>query len=57
VGTPAITTRGFGVEETVQLTHWMCDILDGLEHGNSEQIIAEVKAKVLDVCQRFPVYQ
>jgi glycine hydroxymethyltransferase len=57
VGTPAITTRGFGEEETVQLTHWMCDILDGLEHGNSEQIIAEVKAKVLDVCQRFPVYQ
>jgi glycine hydroxymethyltransferase len=57
VGTPAITTRGFGIEETVQLTHWMCDILDGLEHGNSEQIIAEVKAKVLDICQRFPVYK
>jgi len=57
VGTPAITTRGFGVEETVQLTHWMCDILDGLEQGNSEQIIAEVKAKVLDICQRFPVYK
>jgi glycine hydroxymethyltransferase len=57
VGTPAITTRGFGEEETVQLTHWMCDILDGLENGNAQQVIAEVKAKVLDVCQRFPVYQ
>ena len=57
VGTPAITTRGFGVEETVQLTHWMCDILDALENGTSEQVIAEVKAKVLDICQRFPVYQ
>ncbi|MDA9570188.1 serine hydroxymethyltransferase [Porticoccaceae bacterium] len=57
VGTPAITTRGFGIDETVQLTHWMCDILDGLEQGNSEQIIAEVKAKVLDICQRFPVYK
>jgi glycine hydroxymethyltransferase len=57
VGTPAITTRGFGVEESVQLTHWMCDILDSLEQGNSEQIIAEVKAKVLDICQRFPVYK
>ena len=57
VGTPAITTRGFGVEESVQLTHWMCDILDGLENGNSEQIIAEVKAKVLDICERFPVYK
>ena len=57
VGTPAITTRGFGVEESVQLTHWMCDILDGLENGNSEQIIAEVKTKVLDICERFPVYK
>lgn len=57
VGTPAITTRGFGEEETVQLAHWMCDILDALENGTSEQVIAEVKAKVLDVCQRFPVYQ
>ena len=57
VGTPAITTRGFGIEETVQLTHWMCDILDGLEQGNSEKIIAEVKAKVLAICKRFPVYK
>jgi glycine hydroxymethyltransferase len=56
VGTPAITTRGFGIDETVQLTHWMCDILDGLENGTSEQVIAEVKTKVLDICGRFPVY-
>jgi glycine hydroxymethyltransferase len=56
VGTPAITTRGFGIEETTQLTHWMCDILDSLEGGNSEQVIAEVKTKVLDICKRFPVY-
>jgi glycine hydroxymethyltransferase len=57
VGTPAITTRGFGIEETVQLTHWMCDILDALEDGNAQQVIAEVKEKVLDICQRYPVYQ
>jgi glycine hydroxymethyltransferase len=57
VGTPAITTRGFGVDETVQLTHWMCNILDSLENGTSEQVIPEVKAKVIEVCQRFPVYQ
>ncbi|MGB0445249.1 MAG: serine hydroxymethyltransferase [Porticoccaceae bacterium] len=56
VGTPAITTRGFGIEETTQLTHWMCDILESLENGNSEQVIAEVKTKVLDICKRFPVY-
>jgi glycine hydroxymethyltransferase len=56
VGTPAITTRGFGIEETAQLTHWMCDILESLENGNSEQVIAEVKTKVIDICKRFPVY-
>ena len=56
VGTPAITTRGFGIDETVQLTHWMCDILDSLENGSSEQVIPQIKAKVLDVCARFPVY-
>ncbi len=56
VGTPAITTRGFGEEETVQLTQWMCDVLESLENGTSEQVITEVKTKVLELCKRFPVY-
>ena len=56
VGTPAITTRGFGIDETVQLTHWMCDVLASLEDGSSERVIAEVRAKVLDICRRYPVY-
>ncbi len=56
VGTPAITTRGFGIAESVELTHWICDVLASLEEGNSEQVIAAVRAKVLDVCRRFPVY-
>lgn len=56
VGTPAITTRGFGEQETVQLTHWMCDVLESLENGSSEQVIADVKGKVLAICKDFPVY-
>jgi glycine hydroxymethyltransferase len=56
VGTPAITTRGFREQETVELTGWMCDVLESLETGNSEQVIAEVKQKVLEICARFPVY-
>jgi len=56
VGTPAITTRGFGEKECVDLANWICDVLDSLENGNSEQVIADTKAKVLDVCSRFPVY-
>ena len=27
-----------------------------LENGTSEQVIAEVRAKVLDICRRYPVY-
>lgn len=56
VGTPAITTRGFGEAETIELTGWMCDVLESLENGNSEQVIEEVKGKVLAICKRFPVY-
>ena len=56
VGTPAITTRGFGEAETVELTGWMCDVLESLENGTSEKTIADVKQKVLAICKRFPVY-
>jgi len=56
VGTPAITTRGFGEAESIELTHWICDVLDSLEAGNSDAVIADVKAKVLGLCKRFPVY-
>ena len=53
LGTPAITTRGFGIEETRQLTGWIADILDDVEN---EEIIDRVRSQVLDLCQRFPVY-
>ena len=56
VGTPAITTRGFKEAECEQLTGWMCDVLDALEAGDADATIAEVKAKVLELCGRFPVY-
>lgn len=54
IGTPAITTRGFGVEESILLANWVCDILDDL--GN-EALLNEVKAKAIDLCKRFPVYK
>jgi glycine hydroxymethyltransferase len=53
VGTPAITTRGFGPAEVRELTGWMCDILDDL--GN-EVLIQRVRGQVLALCKRFPVY-
>ncbi|MDB6060098.1 MAG: glyA [Verrucomicrobiaceae bacterium] len=56
VGTPAITTRGFKEAESIELTHWICDVLDSLENGTSEAVIPRVKEKVLAICARFPVY-
>lgn len=56
IGTPAITTRGFGEAESVELTHWICDVLDSLEAGTSDSVIPATKEKVLAVCAKFPVY-
>jgi len=53
LGTPAITTRGFGEAETRQLTGWIADILDDLEN---EETIDNVRSQVLELCARFPVY-
>ncbi len=54
VGTPAVTTRGFGEVEISDLTHWMCDILDNISDENT---ISRVRDQVRDLCLRFPVYQ
>lgn len=53
VGTPAVTTRGFGEAECRDLAGWMCDVIDS--RGDAATI-ESVKAKVLDVCKRLPVY-
>jgi glycine hydroxymethyltransferase len=54
VGSPAITTRGFGEQESADLANWMCDILDDI---NNEAVISAVREKVQAVCARFPVYR
>ncbi|MDR8524654.1 MULTISPECIES: serine hydroxymethyltransferase [Shewanella] len=53
IGSPAITRRGFGEEESVLLTNWMCDILDDI----TDLAVSErVKGQVLELCAKFPVY-
>jgi glycine hydroxymethyltransferase len=54
VGTPASTTRGFSESECRDITNWICDICDDLENTS---VIDEVRAKVEDLCSRFPVYK
>ncbi|VEI78306.1 Pyridoxal-phosphate-dependent serine hydroxymethyltransferase [Mannheimia haemolytica] len=56
VGTPSVTRRGFKEAEVTALAGWMCDVLDSIGKDNHEQMIAETKAKVLDICKRLPVY-
>ena len=54
VGTPAMTTRGCGLKEADALAGWMCDVIDG---RGDPAVIAAAKARVLDLCKRFPVYE
>jgi glycine hydroxymethyltransferase len=53
LGTPAITTRGFGSEEVRELSGWIADILDDLDN---EETNKRVRGQVLALCKRFPVY-
>ena len=53
VGTPSITRRGMKEQEAKQIATWMCDVLDNY---TDEGKIAEIKAKVVDLCNKFPVY-
>jgi glycine hydroxymethyltransferase len=53
IGTPAVTTRGFGEAEVAQLAGWMADVLDDV---GSEVAIERTRRAVLEICRRFPVY-
>ncbi|WP_392559478.1 serine hydroxymethyltransferase [Orbus mooreae] len=54
LGTPAITRRGFKEQDAKQLANWICDVLDNI---NDQAVIDKVKAQVLDICRRLPVYE
>ncbi len=53
IGSPAITRRGFKEAQAVELTHWMCDILDDISNTAT---IERVKKQVIELCSQFPVY-
>ena len=53
LGTPAITTRGFGEGEVRLLSGWIADVL---EDPSDESVIAKTRASVVELCRRFPVY-
>jgi glycine hydroxymethyltransferase len=53
LGTAAITTRGFQTSEARMIANYMCDILDDIDN---EEAMLDVRSEVLNLCQRFPVY-
>ena len=60
LGSPAGTTRGFGVAEFTEIGNLISEVLDGLKTANSDEgnatVEAAVKARVLALTERFPIY-
>lgn len=59
VGSPAATTRGFGIAEFELIGQYMVEVLDGLVANGPEgnaNVENEVGARVLELCRKFPIY-
>ncbi len=59
LGSPATTTRGFGVEEFRKVGHLIADVVDALAESGGEgkpDVEAAVRAQVLELTRRFPIY-
>ncbi|PCJ90071.1 MAG: serine hydroxymethyltransferase [Hyphomicrobiales bacterium] len=60
LGTPAATSRGFGVAEFREVGKLIVEVLDGISANSgeaNEAVEAEVKQKILNLTARFPIYQ
>lgn len=58
IGSPVVTTRGFGVDQCRALAGWIADILDCLKQPEQlESKIAEVRAQVVGLCADYPAYR
>ena len=53
IGSPAMTSRGFGAKEAAQIANLIADVLDAPQ---DEGVLARVRGEVQALCQRFPVY-
>ncbi|HEX8258335.1 MAG TPA: serine hydroxymethyltransferase [Allosphingosinicella sp.] len=59
IGSPAGTTRGFGVQEFRDIGDMIADVLEGLRdhgHDGNGEVEAGVKTRVRELCRRFPIY-
>ena len=53
LGTPAITTRGFGEDEARRVADWVADVIENID---DETIITRVRDEVIEMCQQFPLW-
>ena len=53
IGTPAVTTRGYGEQDCIDLAGWMADVLDA---PADENVITRIRDKVTAQCKAHPVY-
>lgn len=53
IGTPAVTTRGFGKEEMVKIADWISKVVSSPE---DESVLKQVRSEVLEVCAAKPLY-
>src|SRR5258706_7445253 len=59
LGSPAGTTRGFGPAEFRDIGRVIAEVLDGVAAKGEEgdgQVEGRVRARVIDLCRRFPIY-
>jgi glycine hydroxymethyltransferase len=60
LGTPAGTTRGFGEAEFTQIGQLIAEVIEGLRkngEAGDAQVEQSVKARVEELCAKFPIYQ
>ncbi|RWU19683.1 serine hydroxymethyltransferase [Xanthomonas phaseoli] len=53
LGTPAITTRGYQEQDSIDLANWIADVLDA---PTDEAVLAKARDAVTAQCKRYPVY-
>jgi len=52
LGTPAITTRGFGTDEVIEVAHFISQVLS---NHQDEKLRERIRHEVKEMCQHFPV--
>ena len=53
IGTPAVTTRGFKEKEIIQVSNWICEIINNFD---DEKLQNNIKKEVSNLTDNFPVY-